>query len=35
MIKTKIFLQGFGKPCIDYQINKWLAKHPDYIVVDI
>lgn len=35
MIKTKIFLQGFGKPGIDYQINKWLAKHPDYIVVDI
>lgn len=35
MIKTKIFLQGFGKPCIDYQINKWLAKHPDYIVADI
>ena len=35
MIKTKIFLQGFGKPCIDYQINKWIAKHPDYIVEDI
>lgn len=35
MIKTKIFLQGFGKPGIDYQINKWLAKHPDYIVVDV
>lgn len=35
MIKTKIFLQGFGKPSIDYQINKWIAKHPDYIVVDI
>lgn len=35
MIKTKIFLQGFGKPGIDYQINKWLAKHPDYIIVDV
>ena len=31
MIKTKIFLQGFGKLGIDYQINK----HPDYIIVDI
>ena len=35
MIKTKIFLQGFGKLGIDYQINKWIAKHPDYIIVDI
>lgn len=35
MIKTKIFMQGFGKPCIDEQINKWIAKHPDYIIVDI
>lgn len=35
MIKTKIFLQGFGKPGIDEQINKWIAKHPDYIVVDV
>lgn len=35
MIKTKIFLQGFGRPCIDIQINKWLADHPDYIIVDI
>lgn len=35
MIKTKIFMQGFGKPCIDEQINKWIAKHPDIIVVDV
>lgn len=35
MIKTKNFMQGFGKPCIDEQINKWIAKHPDYIIVDI
>ncbi len=35
MIKTKIFMQGFGKPCIDEQINRWIAKHPDYIIVDI
>lgn len=35
MIKTKIFLQGFGKPGIDYQINKWLAKHPNNIIVDV
>lgn len=35
MIKTKIFMQGFGKPCIDEQINKWIVKHPDIIVVDI
>lgn len=35
MIKTKNFMQGFGKPCIDEQINKRIAKHPDYIIVDI
>lgn len=35
MIKTKIFAEDFNKPNIDYQINKWLAKHPDYIIVDI
>lgn len=35
MIKTKIFMQGFGKPCIDEQINRWIAKHPDYIIVDV
>lgn len=35
MIKTKIFLQGFDKPSIDVQINKWIAKHPDYIIVDV
>ena len=35
MIKTKNFMQGFGKLCIDEQINKWIAKHPDYIIVDI
>lgn len=35
MIKTKNFMQGFGKPCIDEQINKWIAKHPDIIVVDV
>lgn len=35
MIKTKIFLQGLDKPSIDKQINKWIAKHPDYIIVDI
>lgn len=35
MIKTKIFLQGFDELCIDKQINKWIAKHLDYIIVDI
>lgn len=35
MTKTKLFSEGFDKPHIDVQINKWLAKHPDYIVVDI
>lgn len=35
MIKTKIFFEGFDEPKIDKQINKWLAKHPDYIIVDI
>lgn len=35
MIKTKIFLQGFDELCIDKQINKWIAKHPDYIIIDV
>lgn len=35
MIKTKLFSEGFDDPSIDEQINKWIAKHPDYIVVDI
>lgn len=35
MIKTKIFFEGFDEPSIDEQINKWIAKHPDYIIVDI
>ena len=35
MIKTKIFFEDFDKPNIDIQINKWIAKHPDYIIVDI
>lgn len=35
MIKTKIFMEGFEDPSIDEQINKWIAKHPDYIIVDI
>ena len=35
MIKTKIFAEDFNKPKIDKQINNWIAKHPDYIIVDI
>lgn len=35
MIKTKSFFEGFDEPKIDIQINKWIAKHPDYIIVDI
>lgn len=37
MIKTKIFAEvnGKGMQQIDIQINRWLADHPDYIVVDI
>lgn len=37
MIKTKIFAEvnGKGMQQIDIQINKWLADHPDIIVVDI
>lgn len=35
MIKTKLFSEDFDKPHIDVQINKWIAKHPDYIIVDI
>lgn len=35
MIKTKIFAEDFNKPKIDKQINNWIAKHPDYIVVDV
>ena len=35
MIKTKNFFEGLNEPNIDYQINRWLADHPDYIIVDI
>lgn len=35
MIKTKLFSEDFDKPHIDVQINKWIAKHPDYIIVDV
>lgn len=37
MIKTKIFAEvnGKGMQQIDIKINKWLADHPDAIVVDI
>ena len=35
MIKTKIFMKGFDEPSIDKQINKWIAKHPDNIIVDV
>lgn len=35
MIKTKIFLEGHTEPSIDKQINHWIAKHPDYIIVDV
>lgn len=35
MIKTKIFMEGFDEPSIDKQINKWTAKHPDYIIEDV
>lgn len=35
MIKTKLFSENFDKPHIDEQINKWIAKHPDIIVVDV
>lgn len=35
MIKTKLFSENFDKPNIDVQINKWIAKHPDYIIVDV
>ncbi len=35
MIKTKIFAEDFNNPKIDKQINSWIAKHPDYIVVDV
>lgn len=35
MIKTKRFSEDFDKPHIDEQINKWIAKHPDYIIVDV
>lgn len=35
MTKTKLFSEGFDKPHIDVQINKWIAKHPDYIIVDV
>lgn len=35
MIKTKLFSEEFDKPHIDVQVNKWIAKHPDYIIVDV
>lgn len=35
MIQTKIFKEGLEEPSIDKQINKWIAKHPDYIIVDV
>lgn len=35
MIKTKIFFESLEDPSIDEQINKWIAKHPDYIIVDV
>lgn len=35
MIKTKLFSEDFDKPHINVQINKWIAKHPDYIIVDV
>lgn len=35
MTKTKLFSEGFDKSHIDVQINKWIAKHPDYIIVDV
>lgn len=35
MIKTKIFKEGLEDLSIDKQINKWIAKHPDYIIVDV
>lgn len=35
MIKTKLFSEGIDKSHIDVQINRWLDKHPDYIVVDV
>lgn len=35
MIKTKMFKENFGEPSIDTQINKWVAKHPNYIIVDV
>lgn len=35
MTKTKLFSEGIDKPHIDVQINRWLDKHPDYIIVDV
>lgn len=35
MIKTKLFSENFDEPSLDKQINKWIAKHPDYIIVDV
>lgn len=35
MIKTKIFFEGFKEPSIDNQINEWIAKHPNNIIVDV
>lgn len=35
MVKTKIFKEGLEDPSIDKQINKWIAKYPDYIIVDV
>lgn len=35
MVQTKLFSEDFDKPHIDVQINRWLDKHPDYIVMDV
>lgn len=37
MIRTKKFDDYSSVPpmSIDEQINKWIAKHPDYIIVDV
>lgn len=35
MVKTKMFTDLVNDIDPSVQINRWLAKHPDYIVVDI
>lgn len=35
MIKTKLFSENFDELSLDKQINKWISKHPDYIIVDV